>query len=324
MLVLYLAGVFVLTYVDYCTASWGDTSPEYRTCLNKCILRNCSHPSDVAVWQAGQSLPDYLVGWNCRDDCAYVCMWKSADVLGRRFKQIPQYHGRWPFARVLGLQEPASVLFSILNLVSHLYMLISFTSLVPSHAPMYRVWLVYSVVSMNAWIWSTVFHARDTPLTEMLDYFCAFSTVLFSLLAFFLRISLDYGDALLRGALVGGFVGLYCHHVYSMATVKFDYGYNMKVNVVVGGLNCLCWLVWFYRHRKSWHYVKHGVTAVLVLTFSVSLELLEFTPILWAVDSHALWHLVTSPLPLLWYRFAASDCLNLIERSASPLLKKTI
>ena len=22
--------------------------------------------SDVAVWQAGQSLPDYLVGWNCR------------------------------------------------------------------------------------------------------------------------------------------------------------------------------------------------------------------------------------------------------------------
>jgi len=32
-----------------------------------------------------------------------------------------KYHGKWPFLRVLGMQEVASVLFSIANLVVHLY-----------------------------------------------------------------------------------------------------------------------------------------------------------------------------------------------------------
>ena len=35
-------------------------------------------------------------------------------------------------------------------------------------------------VCINAWFWSTVFHAKDSDITEKLDYFCAFSMVLFS------------------------------------------------------------------------------------------------------------------------------------------------
>jgi hypothetical protein len=58
---------------------------------------------------------------------------------------------------------------------------------VPSDAPMYGVWLVYGATCVNAWFWSTVFHTRDIAFTEMMDYFCAFSIVLFSLLAFLLR-----------------------------------------------------------------------------------------------------------------------------------------
>ena len=37
----------------------------------------------------------------------------------------------------------------------------------------------------------------------------------------------------------------------------------------------------------------------------VLLELMDFPPLLWAVDAHALWHLSTIPIPLLWYRYVS-------------------
>ena len=37
-------------------------------------------------------------------------------------------------------------------------------------------------------IFSTIFHSRDVPLTEKLDYFSAFSIVVYMFLTFFLRI----------------------------------------------------------------------------------------------------------------------------------------
>lgn len=49
----------------------------------------------------------------------YRCMWYCED----RYGDIAtfQYFGKWPFIRVFGMQEVASVLFSILNLCAHVY-----------------------------------------------------------------------------------------------------------------------------------------------------------------------------------------------------------
>ena len=49
-------------------------------------------------------------------------------------------------------------------------------------------------------------------------------------------------------------------------------------------------------------YVWKCVAAVVCGSLTVLLELLDFPPLLWVVDAHALWHLSTVPLPLLWYR----------------------
>ena len=54
---------------------------------------------------------------------------------------------QWPFIRVLGLQEPASVIFSVLNLMPHVIMMVKFRRSVPSKAPMYYIWHAYAVVS---------------------------------------------------------------------------------------------------------------------------------------------------------------------------------
>ena len=40
---------------------------------------------------------------------------------------------------------------------------------------------------MNAWLWSTVFHARDLPWTEKLDYFSAAALIIAGIVVQFVR-----------------------------------------------------------------------------------------------------------------------------------------
>ena len=86
------------------------------------------------------------------------------------------------------MQEPAAAIFSLLNLLAHIQLLRRFLRKIHPEAPMRNVWIMYGLVSINAWICSTIFHSRDVSLTEKLDYFSAFSIVVYSLLTFFMRI----------------------------------------------------------------------------------------------------------------------------------------
>lgn len=61
---------------------------------------------------------------------------------------------QWPFVRVLGMQEPASVIFSVLNGLAHLCIL-RYRQFVPSSTPMYYVWHMASIVSSNLLLWIT-------------------------------------------------------------------------------------------------------------------------------------------------------------------------
>jgi hypothetical protein len=87
----------------------------------------------------------------------------------------------------LGIQEPASVLASLLNLAAHIWGLSEFRKRVPSEAPLYWFWHVFATIAFNGWICSAVFHARDKPWTEIMDYMAAFSMVIFSFFSVFVR-----------------------------------------------------------------------------------------------------------------------------------------
>ena len=108
---------------------------------------------------------------------------------------------------------------------------------------------------------------------------------------------------------------MFLRHVYNMGFVHFDYGYNMKLNVAVGALNSVCWLVWCYRKRERLRHVRSCAYAVLLLNASVLLELLDFAPLLWVLDSHALWHATTAPIHFVWYDFVIKDCLYLARQA---------
>ncbi|GLH15920.1 Post-GPI attachment to proteins factor 3 [Gryllus bimaculatus] len=245
--------------------------------------------------------------WSCDDDCHYHCMWDTVNSFRERSWDVPQFHGKWPFIRIFGLQEPASVLFSIFNLVAHFIMFRQFRQEVRKTSPMYYLWHAYAVVCLNGWFWSAVFHARDVPFTEKMDYFCAFSMVLFSFFSMILR--------LLQGryTFVAIFLSVFCiiffiHHVTYLSLVHFDYSYNMLANVAVGAVTTLGWLMWASLVRKQQPYVWRCAAFSVLTGLCVCFEVIDFPPILWIVDAHSLFHLSTAGLPILFYRFLIDDC----------------
>lgn len=60
---------------------------------------------------------------------------------------IPQFHGKWPFIRLMGVQEPASVVFSALNFYVHYKMLQEFRAEVRPDSPLFKLWHAFSIVS---------------------------------------------------------------------------------------------------------------------------------------------------------------------------------
>ncbi|KAF5830707.1 Per1-like-domain-containing protein [Dunaliella salina] len=340
--------------------STGDKLKTYRDCLHLCTSTGCAQAVQntykcrhaLACHESTRPFVPVslqITGWGCKDDCRYLCM---ADVEHRRRlsgKPPSKYYGKWPFRRVLGMQEAASVLFSLANLCAHLYglsYLLDKSSLLSStptedqknqdaaaapsassasalsqgRYPYMWLWLVYAGLHLNTWVWSAVFHTRDTRLTERLDYCSAITVIAAGLvvaLARTLNLRSKTAAALLALAVASG-LGI---HLNYMLNVKFDYDWNVKVCATIGALSGLAWAVWVFTvARKQGHPGRYFMLAFLVLTnAAVLLEVLDFPPLfgpkdpdhsemgLGLLDAHAMWHAATVPLTILFYRFIGTD-----------------
>ena len=113
-----------------------------------------------------------LTGWDCAAECDYRCMRARAAARAAAGKRAHKYHGKWAFVRLAGLQEPLSSAASVANLLAHA---LARRRWRPAErgGPYGALWMVYTAVHVNAWVWSTVFHARDTRATEAADYLSA-------------------------------------------------------------------------------------------------------------------------------------------------------
>lgn len=89
---------------------------------------NSATVTDHSSYQTFQDKQPFyltLLGWSCSEECRYQCQWRTINYLmspsvGVTWNNIPQFHGKWTFKRFLGIQEPASALFSLINLLSTL------------------------------------------------------------------------------------------------------------------------------------------------------------------------------------------------------------
>uniref|UniRef100_UPI00358F3D4A post-GPI attachment to proteins factor 3 isoform X1 n=1 Tax=Myxine glutinosa TaxID=7769 RepID=UPI00358F3D4A len=291
--------------------SSGDEQPFYRNCINNCSRRSCFGDA-LSKFVARQPLYMRLSGWNCVEECRYGCMWRTVDLLQEAGYDIPQFHGKWPFVRWLCVQEPLSAIFSALNGFSYLFMARRYCASVPSTAPTYTTVVKFSAVAVLAWCFSFAYHCKDTPLTEKMDYFGATSLLLYSVYFCCVRtlglqnpwVAKYFGYLLLIA------FGL---HILYMSYVCFDYGYNMLLSIAIGMLNLVWWSGWCVVTLGTRPYVWRCLLTMFCLHGAFLLELFDFPPLLWALDAHALWHLSTAPIPLLFYGFLIEDSRSLLR-----------
>lgn len=221
-----------------------------------------------------------------------------------------KYFGKWPFQRVLGMQEVLSVIFSLANLAAHAHNLrklqtacSSATAATESY-PVKTLWIFYGLTSINAWWWSAVFHARDTYVTERFDYLSADVSIVTGLYVTIVRTCACQS---LRARLLLALLLLTATalHFHSMLLVKFDYGFNVMVCVAIGIIQQLMWCTWALKqnHPQKWQLACF----VVLINAVLSLEILDFPPLQGLLDAHALWHLCTVPLTYLWYMFVLAD-----------------
>ncbi|KXS09684.1 Per1-like protein [Gonapodya prolifera JEL478] len=173
-----LLSIFLLLLVSSASASSGDRDPQYQTCLDSRRAQQCEGRLGPAY---ALSLALRVLRWDCEADIRYECMW---DVTNSRTDQglsVLQYYGKWPFYRLWGVQEPASVLFSILNGYAHYKGWKRLREVAPASYALRNTRVMYALVSINSWVWSSVFHSRDTYWTERLDYWSAALAIMFGL-----------------------------------------------------------------------------------------------------------------------------------------------
>jgi len=196
-------------------------------------------------------------------------------------------------------------------------------------------YLVWSLASINAWTWSSIFHTRDLPFTEKMDYFSAALAIMYALFYTVIRLCHIYplshsrlplsskpSNNLKRTAVSCICILAYLSHIsYLTLLPRFDYTYNMAFNLGIGLVHNALWLVYslpvslirrFPSQPKAYRpaYVNKALAFVVVTSAATALELFDFPPWQRVIDAHALWHLATVPIAYLWYDFLIQDGLD--------------
>ncbi|TVY85100.1 Protein PER1-like protein [Lachnellula suecica] len=298
-----------LAFIPQVFASYGDQLPQFQECVEVCQHENC------ASGQAATSIPllHRLLLWDCPAECDYACQHIITDRRVAADDSIVQFHGKWPFYRFLGMQEPFSVFFSLLNFLAHQNGLSKITSNIPASYPLRKYYVLLAYFGMASWTFSMIFHTRDFKFTEEMDYFGAGASVLYGLYYAPIRIfRMDQGGKKTRSLLRLWTVlclAMYAAHVAYLKWYAWDYTYNMAANVVVGIVSNLMWS-WFSVRRynesgRLWATWPGLVVAWIIL--AMSLELLDFAPVWGCLDAHSLWHLGTVGPTMIWYNYLLKD-----------------
>lgn len=179
-----------------------------------------------------------------------------------------------------------------------------------SRNPISRLWYIYATLCLNAWFWSTIFHTRDTPFTQRMDYLSAFSLILFQFYSLFARVFWTHKRSTAYLTTIGVvFLWFFLSHASYLATNSFDYRYNMIVNISVGIMTVACWLVWGFKkyYVDGREYFWRCLLSVALFGITALLEVLDFEPIYFFFDAHSLWHISTVFIPFIWYKFLIDD-----------------
>lgn len=341
----------MLALTSVANASLGDKLPEFQRCVKYCSIITCDgikYFPDVTPEMHQNLLRDKevvdlydsspiglyltLLGWDCDSNCDYQCQRLITEARISEGLELYQFHGKWPFIRVLGIQEFFSTIFSIGNFIPNYWGLRLLWKHYTSEArkgnrafaTLYWTYSLVAIVSMCAWFFSTIFHLKDTWDRERLDYFFAGMTVLTGFYAISVRFFKLYKPehTLKRKVLATVCVLMYVSHVVRLLN-DWSYTYNMKANVVIGVLQNILWIVLACIQFKKisnkkltlmqnlmhseYNWTLTPIVLVMSVIFGMSFELFDFAPYFQLIDAHAMWHFVTIWPTVWWYPYMVKD-----------------
>ncbi|OBA21347.1 Per1-like protein [Metschnikowia bicuspidata var. bicuspidata NRRL YB-4993] len=339
-------------------ASIGDRLPEFALCVKDCEAETCStsSPSLKYLQDSVNPLSAILFAWDCPLDCNYKCQQKVTRIRQNAGLDVVQFYGKWPFRRVLGVTELFSTVFSMANLYvnyGNLPRLLRHyranKSTHPEKACMLFQYLVLLVVSIAGWTGSSVFHIRDFPATEALDYLGASAMSVANFNAIFVRyFGLFRHERRRVRRLVHIVLTIVLLGHYLKFFTQWNYTYNMQFNVFFGLAALSLWILHSLdvnrKYRKnahiysnSMHLLPHETRILahlnhvglsrsryvplvpvglnLYILLALLLEMVDFEPWFLLIDAHSLWHLCTIIPPIIWYDWNVWD-LELASKTA--------
>ncbi len=351
-----LCSPFVLT-VLFCLAiqpiwlvngSAGDNSPHFYRCVVEC-LRVRGHvdgqhisPSSLRYFSPELSLYDLfppsqqwqVIQWDDEEYCEYHCMTSISLDRSEANQPVQKYFGHWPFKRWFGFEEPASVAFSALNTLAHIHFLTKqFFSLSPFVTGPLRIWLIlYAFIAINAWIASSLFHAKKTHLHTQYDYISALTLITCGWLLicrrWTLTLSLSMPPKTQQGVrkllpsllfYISLIITLlaYGFRVYVMITTPEVITFDIHMKACIGTIiaTTILWGFWilygFLRpmknHPENKRVYWYCIIVQIWFVIASMLEIFDFPPYFELFDAHSLWHCATIPLGFVWYHFWSLD-----------------
>lgn len=311
MLASLLSYILLFTCVDIVLPSMGDRDHFYNNCWRSCAI-DCPSNSVEQIYILFPS-------WNCVDNCQYKCMHEITKVRVENGYPVLKYNGHWPFKRYLDLEEPSSVLFSLLNAIPHIFRIGKILRNDYSEASFMTSWLVpYSFIATNAWLVSAVFHARKTNITTQLDYLSALLFLVYSLWLVILRMIGRVENSRIVSLIFCLVFALLLYQMILMIQGRIDHGTHMTVCIAVSVTQVVLWFIWavFFANKKSHRWLC--VLCQIWFGAAAMLEIFDFPPFFGLFDAHSLWHAATIPLGFVWYRFWDADARCLLTTEQSP------
>lgn len=334
----------VLCLLKAAYSSLGDVDPHYQHCEESCMVHICHsswhyhrmhHTStDDTDYYRDQS-PSRLTRshwWSCYDFCRFDCIDRISHHRQKLGLDTWKYFGHWPFTRFLGLEEPASALFSIFNAVPHLYYLfqqllncrhrVRFNKRPTNKYFMEAYLLVYAVSGLLAWMASTIYHAYKTERTSFYDYTFA---LCFLSAGLFMSIHRCVRSKVVSIISATSLCILVIYRIYSMLTRRLRFHIHMQICGALVVTTIAVWAWWWtlgHSRERQNRGVKTGMKNIDPLylrqrwlcmvcqvgfVLAAMLEVFDFPPWLWVFDAHSLWHAATVPLAFLWYAFWKVD-----------------
>lgn len=239
--------------------------------------------------------------------CHYKCS------LLNKTKRI-KHNNKYPFRDFLGGHEFFSSFFSFLNLLSTVYSYRKFVKLNDkinrstnqSLHFYYKINHLGFLINITTWCVATFYHYNVNYFTMILDYFFAFLNLGTNLYIFLIRILLEKRNFQMQNfqLITYFFIFYFLFHSYNLI---FNFSFFMH-KISCSMLVVLLIFTWFFVVRMN--SARHNRFLLRFLIGSIVSSLVEISdipPYSYLIDSHALYHLISAPGIVYYYKYIIYD-----------------